>query len=89
MIYAHLTLLKYWHESSQIISATPEHPLRGEVLEVRYPDGSGLLSGWLRGDGAYAGFSCFIDITTTDAPGREVQVVIWPGEPPLVPDVAP
>ncbi len=59
----------------------------GVVSGVRYPDGSELDYGWLRGQGNYAGFSYFHSTQghATEA-ARAVEGAIWPGEPPPMPD---
>lgn len=65
----------------------PAGAWQGEVLRARYPGASEVVYGWLRGEGAYDGFSYFIDIhSDADRPEGVVEGFIWPGEPPSVPD---
>ena len=62
---------------------------QGPVIEVDMPDNLVIRYGWLMGEGDYEGLSYFTsyhDDTYSDV--RNGQGMIWPGEPPLVPDAA-
>ncbi len=59
----------------------------GTIHGVRYPDGSELEYGWLKGHETYEGFSYFHSTLGHPAEtGRTVEGTIWPGEPPPAPD---
>jgi hypothetical protein len=62
---------------------------QGPVTAVSLPDGLWVRYGWLTGEGAYEGLSYFYsyhDDTASDV--HHGQGMIWPGEPPTVPDPA-
>jgi len=62
---------------------------QGPLTAVMFPDNLSVESGWLTGEGAYEGLSYFYsyhDDTASDI--HTGQGVIWPGEPPPIPDAA-
>jgi len=62
---------------------------QGPVTVVVFPDYLQVSYGWLKGEGAYEGlyyFESYYDDTASDI--HEGQGMIWPGEPPPVPDPA-
>ena len=59
----------------------------GSFNGARFPDGSALEYGWLTGQGAYEDLSYFHSTRDqVDGTERVVEGVIWPGEPPAIPD---
>jgi|GEM_PF-3185818 len=62
---------------------------QGPVTVVVFPDYLQVSYGWLKGEGAYEGlyyFTSYYDDTASDI--HKGQGVIWPGEPPPVPDAS-
>ena len=62
---------------------------QGPVTSVDFPSDLTVEHGWLTGEGAYEGLSFFYsyhDDTASDV--HTGQGMIWPGEPPPVPDAA-
>ena len=62
---------------------------QGPVTDVFLPGDLWIQYGWLKGEGAYEGLSFFTSGQfTASSPSHEGQGMIWPGDPPPVPDPA-
>jgi hypothetical protein len=62
---------------------------QGPVTDVFLPDDLWVQYGWLKGEGAYEGLSFFTSGQfDAGSANHEGQGMIWPGDPPPVPDPA-
>jgi hypothetical protein len=62
---------------------------QGPVTDVFLPDSLWIQYGWLKGEGAYEGLSFFTSGEfAAGSPSHSGQGMIWPGDPPPVPDPA-
>jgi len=76
-------------ETSLVRIENDEGAWQGPVTDVFLPDSLWIQYGWLKGEGAYEGLSFFTSGQfDAGSPYHSGQGMIWPGDPPPVPDAA-